>query len=61
MEESQIQLSSPLNEFNYETFQRVSHRRMEVHEENNKKLSPLIKMQVNKEKTLIDDHSKNYG
>lgn len=34
---------------------------MEVHEENNKKLSPLIKMQVNKEKTLIDDHSKNHG
>lgn len=35
---------------------------MEVHEEkNNKKLNPLIKMQVNKEKTLIDDHSKNHG
>lgn len=33
----------------------------EVHEKkDNKKLSPLIKMQVNK-KTLIDDVSKNHS
>lgn len=35
---------------------------MEVHEnEIRKKLNPLIKMQVNKEKNLIDAHSKNHG